>query len=261
VDGISGFFDHLGELQRRLKWIVVVLVAFFIISITIELVPVDVGGVPLAYPTPNVFNATALQFFNKMVADLKPANVSVIVTSPLDGVVVEMKIGLFLSVALSMPVILYELGGFIAPALKRREKRFIIRTAGPASVLFVLGALFAYVFILPFVFDFLYSIGGAISDEQFLQADLFVDFVLMFMLAFGLVFELPVVMVGITALGVVKPSFWKEYWRYSLAGILIFGAVITPDGSGVTMILVALPMIVLYVLGYLVSRRYEKPNT
>ncbi len=260
ADLIAAFLEHLRELQRRLKWIALFLAIFFAASLTIELVPADVGGVPLAYPSFNVFNSTSIQFFNKMVDDLVPPTVNTTVLSPIDGMVVTMKVGLFLAIALSMPVILYHLGAFIAPALRKEERRLILRIIAPATFLFVLGAVFAYLIVLPWTFDFLYAIGAALGEIQLLRVTEFVDFVILFMLAFGLVFELPIIMVGVTALGVVEPPFWKENWRYAAGGILIFGAVITPDGSGVTMFLVALPMSILYIIGYAVSLRFRKRN-
>ena len=81
---------------------------------------------------------------------------------------------------------------------------------------------------------------------------------MLFVIAFGVCFELPVVMWLITKAGVVDPGFWIRNFRYAVVGMVIFGAVITPDGSGITMWLVAAPMIVLYLGGYLVIRRIGK---
>ena len=86
----------------------------------------------------------------------------------------------------------------------------------------------------------------------------FISFVIIFLIAYGLVFELPIIMVGLTRLGVVSPEFWAENWRYAFVGMIIFGAVVTPDGSGVTQIIVAAPMMVLYVIGYFIAKRMQK---
>ena len=80
----------------------------------------------------------------------------------------------------------------------------------------------------------------------------------MFSLAFGLAFELPVVMYGLSYLGIVTADFWKKNWRIAAIAIFVFGAVITPDGSGVTMMLVAVPMLFLYVGGYVAINRRER---
>ncbi|MFQ5884284.1 MAG: twin-arginine translocase subunit TatC, partial [Thermoplasmata archaeon] len=136
-----------------------------------------------------------------------------------------------------------------------REKKLLINVTVPATLLFITGAVFAYIFVVPFVFDFLYRIAANMVDQMFLSPGGFIDFTLAFLFGFGLAFELPVIMVGLSALGIVTPGFWKRNWRYATVAIFIFGAVITPDGSGVTMFLVATPMLVLYLMGYLISKR------
>src|SRR2546427_173649 len=82
-------------------------------------------------------------------------------------------------------------------------------------------------------------------------------YVVMFKVAFGLAFQLPVLMYGLSALGIVRSDFWKKYWRFAAIAIFLFGAIITPDGSGITMFLVALPMLALYVVGYGAAVRVE----
>ncbi len=262
MDMLSGFLRHLHELRRRVIWISVTFGIFFVICVVFEIRWTTISGVEVPYPYPNVFNAVAIQFFNILLASLKPPQVVPAVLGPLEGVMVEMKIALFLSFTLSMPMIVYQLGRFIAPALKPREKSLLLKISVPSALLFVAGAMFAYLLILPFVFEFLYAIGiSMIRDPTtgvavaYLSPDQFIDFTLMFLIAFGLAFELPIIMVGITGVGLVKPDFWKRNWRYATAAIFVFGAVITPDGSGATMLLVALPMLALYVVGYFVSKR------
>jgi sec-independent protein translocase protein TatC len=86
----------------------------------------------------------------------------------------------------------------------------------------------------------------------------FVDFVVVFMLAFGFIFDIPVFMASLTWAGVVKAGTWKGGWRWAFAAAIVVGAVITPDGSGVTQMIVALPMMALYGAGYLAARIIEK---
>src|SRR5436309_1367552 len=116
--------------------------------------------------------------------------------------------------------------------------------------LFIAGVLVSLLVVLPFTFPFLYAFAYSFGATPLLRLDEFLDFVLWFSLAFGLAFELPVVMYGLSYLGIVSPEFWKKNWRYATIAIFIFGAVITPDGSGVTMMLVSIPMLFLYVAGY-----------
>src|SRR5207302_106559 len=97
-----------------------------------------------------------------------------------------------------------------------------------------------------------------VANLLILYGDSFIDFVLLFTLAFGIAFQLPVLMYGLTVLGIVPANFWKKYWRFATIAIVVFGAIITPDGSGITMFLVALPMLALYAGGYVAAVSLEK---
>jgi len=128
------------------------------------------------------------------------------------------------------------------------------RMVFPATVLFILGSLLALFFVIPFTMGFLYRYGLALGAETFITIDELISFVVFFVVAFGISFQLPVIMWLISKAGIVDANFWKANWRYVFVGLVIFGAVITPDGSGITMWFVALPMMGLYVLGYLSTR-------
>ncbi|MFQ5883499.1 MAG: twin-arginine translocase subunit TatC [Thermoplasmata archaeon] len=252
------FLDHLEALRKSILRILAVCSFLFMIFILVELHPADFSGFPIAYPTVNVFHPIAIQFFARMEADLIPAGVETAVMGPTDAILVEFKIALFLSILFGMPVIVYELGRFLSPALKPKEKKLLLQFSVPAALLFTTGAIFAYLFVLPFVYDFLYSIAFNLVDRTYLNPSEFVDFTLLFLFSFGLAFELPIIMVGTTVLGVVDAHFWKRNWRYATVAIFIFGAVITPDGSGITMMLVSLPMLALYAAGYFISMRTHR---
>ncbi len=256
---LNAYLEHLDDLRKRIIVIAASIGAIFFFCIVFELKTVVVSGITLAYPYPNPFNPVAIQLFVKMRADLVPAAINgqpiiTAVLTPLDAIMVEIKVALFIAVAIGMPIIVYQIGKFIAPALKPKEKSLLVKIALPSALLFIAGAVFAYMFVVPFVFSFLYRIAGSMVDQTFLSPGEFIDFTLTFLIGFGLAFELPVFMVGLCALGLVQPDFWKKNWRYSTVAIFVFGAVITPDGSGVTMFLVAIPMLVLYLAGYLISR-------
>ena len=128
----------------------------------------------------------------------------------------------------------------------------------PTILLFVSGIIFSYVLVIPFVLDFLYSYGQAIGVETFLNIDSFISFVLQFFLGFGITFELPMIMYAIALTGVLNALFWRKNFRYAIILFVIFGAIITPDGSGITMWLVTLPMLLLYFIGMIVIEKREK---
>ena len=178
-----------------------------------------------------------------------------------DAIFIQFQIGLVLAFMISMPYLVHVVGQFLAPALKGRETRLLKRVSLPATLLFILGCAFSYYWITPWTLHFLYGYVFAMDIAPFLSVTSFVNFVLLFVLAFGIVFELPIIMVGITSLGIVDAAFWARHWRWAAVACFVFGAVITPDGSGITMIMVALPMLGLYGAGYAVSRLVQKRPT
>ena len=261
------FFEHLEELRQRLRIVIIVVIVLFVLNLTTSVGAVTIGGVqvPMLLPalgptSPNI----ATQFFIAMKNFLVPARVGPIPLNfsfkePWDAYVVMFKVAFFLAAVTGSPLTVYQVGRFIAPALKPTERRLIVRITVPVLLLFLSGVALCFVVILPFTFNLLFSVQNLLgANLLILYGDSFIDFVLLFTLAFGLAFQLPVLMYGLTVLRIVTADFWKKYWRFATIAIVIFGAIITPDGSGITMFLVALPMLALYVGGYLAALRVEK---
>jgi sec-independent protein translocase protein TatC len=117
--------------------------------------------------------------------------------------------------------------------------------------------------VIPYALDFLYQYGEALDVATFLTINDFISFVMQFFLGFGIAFQLPILMYGISLTEAVSPKFWRSNFRYAAIILVVFGAIITPDGSGVTMWFVAGPMIVLYLAGMVVveKRAASKTNT
>ncbi len=258
-----GFLEHLEELRKRLFKILYVFGPVLLFVTTFEVrfhwLPTPIPW--LAVPIPYAINFTYLsglasQFFRLMVKDLVPPWVNMTISSPGQAMSVQFKVGAFLALVLTMPWIAYQLWAFVSPALYHRERALVARIIIPATVLFVAGALFAYKIILPFAIPFLYGLGQGLGANLFiLTTDDFLDMVLIIMAAMGAAFQTPLVMWGLTAIGLVGPSVWRRYWRFAVIAFFVFGAVVTPDGSGVTMVLVALPMTFLYVGGMALASR------
>jgi len=115
--------------------------------------------------------------------------------------------------------------------------------------------------VIPFTLEFLYKYGESIGVETFLNINDFITFVLQFLIGFGISFELPLIMYIISLSGIIDIEFWRKNFRYSIIIIVVFGAIITPDGSGVTMWLIAGPMILLYIIGiFLVKSKVLKKD-
>jgi len=255
LDGIN---RHLEELRKRLLRIVLVIGIITAFILTFHAEPIQVGQITLYYPTPEPLNNIAAQITNHMKFNLVPEDVQLIQTAPGQAFFAQVYIAALVGIVVGMPVIIRELVGFIKPALKENEINVSRSISIPALGLFIAGCIFSYNFVIPYILEFLYRYGESAGLVTFLNIMDFVTFVLQFLLAFGFSFQLPLVMYAISASGMVDSDFWRKNIRYAIVVIVIFGAVITPDGSGVTMWFIAVPMIILYVAGMIIIERKER---
>jgi len=226
--------------------------------LTFHAEPIQVGQITLYYPTPEPLNNIAAQITNHMKINLVPEDVQLIQTAPGQAFFAQVYIAALVGIVVGMPVIIKELVGFIKPALKENEINVSRSISFPALGLFVAGCIFSYNLVIPYILEFLYRYGESAGLVTFLNVIEFVTFVLQFLLAFGFSFQLPLVMYAISVSGMVDSDFWRKNIRYAIVVIVIFGAVITPDGSGVTMWFIAGPMIALYTAGMVIIERKER---
>ena len=251
----------LQEVRRRVVRIGIVLAAIFGFLLFFELKPLvfRVAGLPLpfAYPWPNPFYNVAAQLFRAMVHWMLPPGVTLLNVGVGDSILVQMEIGLLVALILGMPWIVHEAGAFLVPALRRNERMLLRQVGIPATVLFAIGTAAGLVFLTPFTFRLLFFYVAADGLAPVLGVQDFVTFALLYSLAFGVVFELPVFIYALTRLGVVKAAAWRKHWRGAVLGALIFGMIVTPDNSGITMLIIATPMIGLYLGGAYFAGRWE----
>ena len=210
------------------------------------------------YPYPNPFENIAVQLTLFLKDTLLPPEVKFIQTAPGQAFFAQIHISLLLSIICSIPIIAREVFAFIYPALSTKTTTAIYKITLPILLLFIMGIVFSYLLVIPFTLSFLYKYGESLGAETFVTVSDFMTFVLQFMLGFGLAFQLPVIMYGFSLTGLVDSTFWSKNLRYAIVIIAIFGALITPDGSGITMWFVSIPMIVLYLLGIMIIRRAER---
>jgi len=255
---LEGINRHFEELRKRLLRIVLVIgiITAFILIFHAE--PIQVEQITLYYPSPEPLNNIAAQITNHMKLNLVPEDVQLIQTAPGQAFFAQVYIAALVGIVVGMPVIIRELVGFIKPALKENEINVSRSISLPALGLFIAGCIFSYNFVIPYILEFLYRYGESAGLVTFLNIMDFVTFVLQFLLAFGFSFQLPLVMYAVSASGMVDSDFWRKNIRYAIVIIVIFGAVITPDGSGVTMWFIAIPMIILYLAGMIVIERKER---
>ena len=246
---------HLEELRKRLLRMVVAVGIIAVFVLTFHVTAFDYNGVTLYYPTPDPLGNIAAQVTVEMKNQLIPETVQLIQTAPGQAFFAQIYIAGLLGAVFGMPVIVKELVGFVSPALNRKEIQIIRSITIPAISLFIAGCLFSYFFVTPYILEFLYKYGEASGLVTFLNVIDFVTFVLQFLLAFGISFQLPMIMYAMSASGITDEKFWRRNIRYAIVIIVVFGAIITPDGSGITMWFVAGPMIALYLVGMIFIER------
>jgi len=220
----------------------------------------EVFGYTFPFLSLDITNNFSSIVFRKMFDDLAPNNIQLIMIAPYDALIANLKISIFLGIIIGMPSIIYEISRFIGPGLYKREKTMVLKIIGPTTILFLAGCAFSYFIITPFTITFLYGYGESMGAETFVSISDFITFVLIFTIAFGIIFELPVVMTALTSLGIVQPLFWKEHWRIALFIMIIIAALITPDASGITQVMVVGPMLLLYIIGYYISKYVHGRN-
>ncbi len=251
----------LAEVRHRLVRIAWVLAPTFGFLLFFEIVPVHVWllgvSVPLGYPWPSPFYNVTAQVFQAMVGWMLPPGIELLNVGVGDSILVQMEIGLLLTLILGMPWVVHEVGAFLVPALRKNERVLIRQIGIPATALFALGTAIGIFLITPFTFLLLFKYVSAMKLAPVLGVQDFVTFALLYSFAFGVVFELPVFIYALTRLGVVKAAAWKKHWRGAILGALVFGMVITPDNSGITMLLIAGPMMGLYFGGAYFAGRWE----
>ena len=177
---------------------------------------------------------------------LRPVG-EVVFTAPSDAFLAQIVLAFLTGCLVSLPIILFHIWRFVSLGLKPQEAHHI-KVYGPASLLlFVVGALFAYFVIVPIAIDFLLGFGSA-TIKPMITIKNYVSFVGTLVLAFGVVFELPLILLFLAHIGVATPAFLEQKRRYAIVLILIVSALITPPDF-VTQLMMGVPLIVLYEIG------------
>ena len=255
---LSQLNSHLEELRRRIIKIVIAIGGITIFLLTFHAVSFEILDLTLYYPYPEPLNNIAAQITNVMRAELVPDKVQLIQTAPGQAFFSQVYIAALVGIVASVPLIIREFAAFLKPALKEAEIKVGRTITIPSIALFISGCVFAYTLVIPYILDFLYKYGESAGLVTFLNIMDFVSFILQFLLAFGISFQLPLIMYAISQSGITDSKFWRKNIRYAIVAIVIFGAIITPDGSGVTMWFIAGPMIGLYLAGMLIVERKER---
>lgn len=222
---IAPFWEHVDELRSRMiKCIAAIVLSAFVFFHFVD--PV-------------------LAFVIKPVGRL-------VFTSPADAFVARILLAILGGLVVSMPLVLYQTWAFVALGLKEQERRFI-RLYGPLSlVFFVMGVMFAYYVALPISLKFLMGFSNQWLVPM-ITVKSYVGFFTSLVLACGIIFELPIILIFLTAIGIATPAYLSQKRRHAIIIILIISAVITPPDI-ITLLIMTLPLVVLYEVGVIASR-------
>lgn len=181
--------------------------------------------------------------------------------SPLEPFMVKFKIAVFSGIVMSLPILLYEILMFVAPALKDREKKLIMPSIFFLVILFLSGAVFGFYYIMPAGTQWLLNQAGGVIKAN-ISASMYVTYAGWFLMGMGVSFETPLFILLMVRLGVITPEQLAKSWRYAVLMILLLAAILTPDWNPVTMIVMAIPMLIFYVGSIPLSRLIRpKPKT
>ncbi len=181
--------------------------------------------------------------------------------SPLEPFMVKFKIAVFSGIVMSLPLLLYEILMFVAPALKDREKKLIMPSIFFLVILFLSGAVFGFYYIMPAGTQWLLNQAGGVIKAN-ISASMYVTYAGWFLMGMGVSFETPLFILLMVRLGVITPEQLAKSWRYAVLMILLLAAILTPDWNPVTMIVMAIPMLIFYVGSIPLSRLIRpKPKT
>lgn len=195
----------------------------------------------------------------ELVAWLKrPFPDDLIFYGPTEALFASLKVSVLAGVILSLPMILYQGWKFIEPALLPREQRWAIPLLCLAAGFFTLGLVFANLVILPLVIQFFVSFGLDRELTPQLAVGTYIDFNVKFLLIFGFAFELPLVLTLLSRAGLVSADLLVRYRKHAVMIALILSAVITPDATLFTMLLMAVPLMILYEIGIWGTRLFGR---
>ncbi len=237
--------EHITELRKRL----VIVVVFFFLAV--------IGGFLLSGPIIKYLQHTdeakslTLNSFN--------------LTDPL---MVYMKFAFIIAFVITSPIILYQLWSFISPGLHEKERKVTLSYIPLSAFLFLLGLSFSYFILFPFVIDFMERISNDLDVNQVIGINEYFTFLIQLTFPFGLLFQLPVVIMFLTRLGIVTPMFLSKVRKYAYFVLLVIAALITPPEIA-SHLMVSIPLFILYEISIWVSRltyrksqklRFEEEN-
>jgi sec-independent protein translocase protein TatC len=250
------FFEHIEELRGH---IIRSIIALFLVFVVVFLMKDFVFDVLLFGPVkPDFVTFRVLCGFSQAMC-FTPPNITTFVTTGLsEAFITHMSISFWIALAIVFPYIIWEFWRFISPGLFPTEQQATSNVVLVCGLLFLVGVLFGYFVVAPLAIVFLSNYTVPMTQGMYKISD-YISLMVMMTIPLGFVFELPVVIFFLTKLGVLTPSFLREYRRYAVVILMIIAAVVTPSPDAASMLLVFAPLYGLYEISILVSsREYKK---
>ena len=237
------FLDHLEELRTRLIRSILALLVGFVAGFAV------------------VQQLQLVSIMKRPIEPYLPAGGKLVVLSPTDSVMIVFKLSFLVGLLVAAPVVLWQVWAFLAPALYAREKKVIVPALFVGSGLFLIGAVLAWEFVLPQTLRVLFSFQSeALAPMITYQA--YFDFLVRVVLALGISFELPLLIFILAWLGVATPERLSGFRRFAIVLACVGGAILSPGGDLISMVMFTIPLIILYEIGYggsvLLTRRRRR---
>ena len=231
------FLDHIEELRWRIIYSIIgilifTIVAWIFIDPLIEIV---------------------------LLKPARDANASLQNLRPFGQLFLYVQVAIVIGIVASLPNIFYQLWKFIAPALKKKERKYILWIVFFSTFCFLAGIAFAYFVMLPLTMKFAAQFGTAEISNEF-AIDEYMSIIISVMLAAGVVFELPMISFFLSKLGILTPKFMRKYRRHAIVIILVLSAFLTPGADPVSQIILAVPLVLLYEISIFISKISSKKS-
>ncbi len=231
------FLDHIEELRWRIIYALIGIVLFTIVAW--------------------IFIDPLVDFV--LLKPARDANASLQNLRPFGQLFLYVQVAIIVGIVASLPNIFYQLWQFIAPALKKRERKYILWIVFFSTFCFLAGIAFAYFVMLPLAMKFAAQFGSEAIKNEF-SIEEYMSIIISVMLAAGVVFELPMISFFLSKLGILTPLFMRKYRRHAIVIILILSAILTPGADPVSQVILAVPLVLLYEISIFISKLSSKKS-
>jgi sec-independent protein translocase protein TatC len=245
-EGRMTLFEHLTELRKRLIYCLIAVCVTTVIMF-------------IAYPRVLSFLAGPYEQVtrgDRACGGTARHGCDLIVTGPLDPFLIRLKLAGYGGLALAVPFIFWQIWRFVTPGLHKHERRYAIGFLISSVVLFAMGAVVAW-FTVEKALEFLLGVGGS-SIQPFIAADKYLTLITLMIIAFGVAFEFPLLIIALLLVRVVNTRQLRQARRYVAVGITIFAAVITPSQDPFSLLFMAIPMYIFYEIAIIVGRLMKR---